>query len=56
MDERLEVPRSVLRLALSAIEDAEHELGEPEIAELVSLRLDQKLERARLTLQEVLGE
>ena len=47
------VGRPVLAQVLEAIEDAIHELNEPEVAELTSMALDQKLADARALLQEI---
>ncbi len=48
----MEVTQAALRQVLEAIEDAIHELNEPEVAELTSMALDQKLADARDLLQE----
>lgn len=43
--------KALLGYLLEVLKDAEHELGEPEVAELTSLALDRKIERA-ITLVE----
>ena len=41
---------------LDVLKDVQHELGEPEVAELVSLALDNKVEKAIDSLEAELGK
>lgn len=49
-----ESQRKAMTVALDAIVDAQFELGQEQIAELVTMALDRKLEKAAALLREAL--
>ncbi len=50
------IPRQHLEQLLETLQDAEHEMGEPEVSELISAALDVKVTKAIIYLEELLDE
>jgi len=56
MNSILPIPRQNLEQLLETLQDAECEMGEPEVTELISNKLDVKMTKAIIYLEELLDE